>query len=361
MKVIIFAGGYGTRMWPISRKSRPKQFCKIVRGRSFYERTIARFNDSFKYEDIFVSTEEPYVSYVKEQSPQIPKENIIIEPERRDLLGAVGLVSAVIEKRFPGEVMFFSWSDHFISDNQEFLKAVKAAGRYTKETGKPTSINEKPTFPSVHNGWLQIGREVAKQDGYPVYQILKHIEKPDLENAKKFLKSGDFLIHTGYGAWRSDLMLGYYQKYRPKEYAGLVKIMDAWGTDKQEKVIKDEYVKFEKTSVELALYEKLPQDLRVTIPVETGWEDAGTWQLFYDAVIEKGEKNVIEGKIETELFDSEGNLIIGEGEKLISVIGLKNLAIIDTKDVLLVCDINKTDQVKAMFKKIEEREPKYVK
>src|SRR3989344_4015181 len=295
MKIVIFCGGYGTRMWPVSRKTRPKQFSKIVRGRSFYERTVARFKNGFNPENIYVSTEEAYVHFVREQTPEIPKENIIVEPERRDLLGAIGLVSVVIEKKSPGEVMFFSWSDHFITDNNEFIKAVKAAGEYTLKTGKPTSINEKPTFPSVHNGWLQLGKKIDKQGKYPIYEIKRPVEKPDEPTAKKYLNSGDYLIHTGYGAWRSDLMLSYYKEYRPKEYSGLMKIMTAWGTKSQDAVLRREYKKLEKISVEFGLYEKLPQDLRATIPVETGWEDAGTWQLFYDAMVEKGEVDVVEG------------------------------------------------------------------
>jgi mannose-1-phosphate guanylyltransferase len=361
MKIIIFAGGYGTRMWPVSRVSRPKQFCKIVRGRSFFERTIARFNDVFDYKDIFVSTEESYLRFVREQAPKIPKENIIIEPERRDTLGAIGLVAAIIERKFPQEIMFFSWSDHFISDNAEFLRAVKAAGEFTQKTGKPTSINEKPTFPSVYNGWLKIGKKVGREGKYSVFEILKHVEKPDLETAKKYLKSDRYLIHTGYGAWKSDSLLGYYKKYCPEVYRGLSKIMAAWGTSAQERVLRNEYSKFEKVSIDNGLFEKLPRNLRVTIPVATGWEDAGTWALFYDAIVEKGEKNVIEGAISTEFLESEGNLIVGNAEKLISVIGLNNIVVIDTEDALMVCDKRKTDQVKALFKIIEEKYPKYVK
>src|SRR3989344_6660344 len=112
MKIVIFCGGYGTRMWPVSRKSNPKQFSRIVKGKSFYERTVDRFKVGFRPEDIYISTEEAYVHFISEQTPEIPRKNIIVEPERRDLLGAIGLVSSIVEKRSPGSVMFFSWSDH---------------------------------------------------------------------------------------------------------------------------------------------------------------------------------------------------------------------------------------------------------
>jgi mannose-1-phosphate guanylyltransferase len=360
MKIIIFAGGYGTRMWPISRKSNPKQFSKIVRGRSFFQRTVARFKTGFDPKDIYVSTEEAYVGFVRDQAPEIPRQNIIIEPERKDLLGAVGLVSVVIEKLFPKEVMFFSWSDHFVSDTDKFIKAVRAACVYTQKTGRPTSINEKPTFASIHNGWLKLGKKIDQQAGLPIFEIVEHVEKPDIQTAQKYFKSDEYLLHTGYGAWRSDLMLSYYKKYAPKEYQGLIKIQTAWGTKEQDRVLRQEYHKFEKNSVEYAIYEKLPNNLRVTIPVKTGWEDAGTWQLFYDAVVEKGEKDVVEGDIETEFLESRANLIIGSGKKLISIVGLKNIVVVDSKDALLVCDMDKTDKVKELFKKLEKEKPKFV-
>ncbi len=364
MKIVIFCGGYGTRMWPASRKTFPKQFYPVVHGKSFFQTTVNRFKKGFKPEDILVSTEEPYVKYVLEQAPEIPRENIILEPERRDLLGAVGLISAIVEKRFPGEVMFFSWADHFISDEDKFIKAVKAAAEYTKNTGVPVSVNEKPTFPSVHNGWLEQGERVNRQDGFSLYQIVRFIEKPDFKTAKKFLRdNGKYYIHTGYGAWRSDEMLGYYKEHRPNEYRGLVKIMEAYGTSSYDSVLKTEYHKFEKISIEYGLFEHLPADLRLNIPISVGWEDAGTWQLFYSAMLEKGEDTVIEGKSDIVQIESIKNLIVGEASrnKVIAIVGLKNIAVIDTDDALLICDMDSTQKVKEVFKELEEKDPRYVK
>ena len=360
MKVVIFAGGYGTRMWPASRKSYPKQFQGIVHGKSFFRNTYERFESGFSPKDIFVSTEERYVGLVRKQASKIPKENIIIEPERRDLLGAVGLVSAVIEKRYPGSVMFFSWSDHFIKKTKHFVRAVKVAGEFTKKTGKSASIDERPTFPAYMNGWREMGTMVEEINGYKIFEIKRHVEKPDLATAKKFLRDKHFLIHTGYAAWRSDLMLEYYREYRPVEYRGLMKIMEALNTKSEKKVINEEYHKFEKISVEYGLYEKLPDHLRVTIPVSVGWEDAGTWKLFYDTMLEKGEDTVVEGDIKVEQINSMKNLILGSGKKMISIIGLKNLAVIDTKDALLICDLDSTQLVKDLFKKLEDENPEYI-
>jgi mannose-1-phosphate guanylyltransferase len=304
-------------MWPESSKSNPKQFRTIVKGKSFFQKTFERYTKVFEAKDILVSTEARYQQYILDQAPEIPRENIILEPERRDNLGAIGLVTALVEKRFPKEVMFFSWSDHFIGNVDEFLKAIKAACEYTNKTGTSVSINEKPTYASIHNGWVEYGEKIDEENGYQIYKIVRHIEKPDQETANKFFKTENFLIHTGYATWRSDLMLSYYKEYAPSVYEGLVKIMDAWGTDKYKEVLKAEYSKFEKISVDYGLFEKLPSDIRTTMAVETGWEDAGTWELFY-------------------------------------------IVVVDTHGALLVCKMDDTAKVKDLFKKLEEENPEFV-
>ena len=358
MKIVIFCGGFGTRMWPTSTKSHPKQFRAIVKGRSFFQRTVERFTKAFDSNDILVSTEARYKQYILDQAPEIPSENIILEPERRDNLGAIGLVTAIVEKRFPGEVMFFSWSDHFIGKVDEFIKAIKAACEYTK-SGVSVSLNEKPTYPSIHNGWVEFGDKVGEEAGFAVYKVVKHIEKPDETKANEFFKSGKYLIHTGYASWRSDLMLSYYKEYAPSVYEGLVKIMDSWGTEGYEEVLRVEYAKFEKVSVDTGLFEKLPSDLRLTMATETEWEDAGTWELFYKAMIEPNETDVVEGEVKVKNIDSSGNLIIGEGEKMIALVGLKNVVVVDTHGALLVCNMDETAKVKDLFKRLEEENPEF--
>ena len=360
MKIVIFCGGYGTRMWPVSRKSHPKQFARIIKGKSFFELTVERFRKAFDYQDIFVSTEQKYTHFVYQQAPHLPRENVIAEPERKDNLGAVGLVTALIEKRFPGEVMLISWSDHFISREGLFLKAIQAAGEYAAKTGLIVSVDEKPTYPSVHNGWVELGKKLAVVGNFNVVSLTKHVEKPDEKTAKELFKSGKWLINTGYRAWKTEVMLSYYKKYVPEMYQGLVQIMEADGKPHSHEVLEREYHNFQKESVEYAIFEKLPKDKRAVIPVEVGWEDAGTWELFYKALITPKMKTIIEGEVETELINAERNLIIGPKDKLVAVIGLSDIAVVDSKDGLLVCRMEDTDLVKEVFKKLESTKKKFV-
>ncbi len=359
MKIVIFCGGFGTRMWPASRKSFPKQFFPLIGGKSFFELTVHRFKKAFKPEDIFISTEDRYLEFVRKQAPEIPKKNLIAEPERKDNLGAIGLATAIINARYPGEAIFFSWADHIIDKEELFLKVAKLAGKYTEETGKPISIDQMPSYPSIHNGWVKMGASVDEVSGHEIFEIEKHVEKPDLATAKKLFKSGNYLIHTGYDCWRSDILLSYYEKYAPEVYKGLMKIMNKLNTPMWETELFREYHKFEKISIDYGLYEKIPSRERVTIPLDFGWRDAGTWQLFYEAFATEAKPDVTEGA-EVNFIESKGNLVIGPGKKMISIIGLNNVAVIDTANGLLVCDLNKTAQVKELFGKLEKEKPEYV-
>src|SRR3989304_1669435 len=150
MKVVIFCGGFGTRMWPTSTKSYPKQFRYIVKGKSFFQRTLERYTEAFDVKDISISTESSYKQLVMDQGPEIPPENIILEPERKDSLGAVGLVAAIVEKRFPKEVMFFSWSDHFIGKVKILLKSAKEGMKNPAVTCRLVTQNDNPTYPTIH-------------------------------------------------------------------------------------------------------------------------------------------------------------------------------------------------------------------
>lgn len=361
MKVVIFVGGHGTRFWPVSRKSAPKQFVKLIRGKSFFEMTYARYRKVFNREEIFVSTNEHQLSFVKRQAPEIPRKNIILEPEKKDLLGACGLATVVVNKYFPGEIVHISWAKHLIAKESVFLNAVVAAGEFAKKTGLIVSVDSKPEYPSVHNGWVKLGKTVGRENGFKVVNIEKHIEKPQKALADKLFKSGGWLINTGYRVWKADVMLDYYKKFQPSMYTGLIKIAEAWGTKNQSKVLKQEYTNFNKDSIEYGVFEKLPGNVRATIACDMGWEDVGiSWELFHKSLITPKQKTIVEGGVDAELIDSERNLVFGPKGKMIAVIGLSDVAVIDTTDGLLVCRLDQTQKVKELYKKLERYHKEYV-
>ncbi len=361
MKIVIFCGGHGTRLWPISRVSFPKPFIPLFSGKSLLQITYERYRKVYAPADIFISTEVAYAKFVSEQLPEVPKKNMILEPERKDTLAAYGLAAFVINKYYPGEPVLFSWAKHLIKREAVFLKAIKAAGEYTKETGMAVSIDSKPEFPSVNNGWIKKGNSLGEMGSSNFYELEKQVEKPELPLAKKLFISNDWLIHTGYKIWNTEKLIGYFKEFQPEVYKGLAKITDSIGTKLEGTELYREYHKFPKTSIDYGILEKLPNKLLVTVEADMGWEDVGiSWETFYRGLLSGKSNNVEEGGVDTEYVDSERNLIIGPKGKMIGVVGLSDVIVIDTHDGLLVCKLSESQKVKTLYEKLEKEKPEYV-
>lgn len=360
MKIVIFCGGHGTRLWPISRTSFPKPFVPILKGKSFVQITYERYRKAFPASDIFISTEDRYLDFVKKQLPEVPKKNIILEPERRDTLAAYGLAAAILNKNFPGEPVLFSWAKHLINKESVFLDAVTKAGEYVKETGLAVSIDSKPDFPSVNNGWVKKGESLGYLGESVLYSLEKQEEKPKLALAKKLFISGNWLIHTGYKVWDTRKLLGFFEKFQPAMYKGLMIIANSWGTQTGATELYRQYHKFEKTSIDYGIFVKLPKGEVVTLETDMGWEDVGiSWETFYRTFATLKDNNVEEGGVSTQYIESERNLVIGPKGKMVGIIGLSDIAVIDTPGGLLVCRLSDSQKVKALYEKLEHYHKEY--
>ena len=361
MKIVIFCGGHGTRLWPISRVTFPKPFVPLFNGKSLLQITYERYRKKYSPDDIFISTEEAYAKFAGDQLPEVPKKNMILEPERKDTLAAYGLAAFTIHKYYPGEPVLFSWAKHLIRKESVFLKAIEAAGKYVEETGTAVSVDSVPEFPSVNNGWIKKGPSLGEMGGSTFYELEKQVEKPELSLAKKLFISNNWLIHTGYKVWNTEKLIGYFKEFQPDVYKGLNKIIDSLGSSLYKTVLYREYHKFPKTSIDYGILEKLPNKLLVTVEADMGWEDVGiSWETFYRGLVNGKSNNVVTGGVDTEYIDSERNLIIGPKGKVIGVVGLSDVIIIDTHDGLLVCKLSESQKVKALYEKLEKEKPQYV-
>ncbi|MEX2028292.1 MAG: sugar phosphate nucleotidyltransferase [Candidatus Curtissbacteria bacterium] len=354
LKIVLFCGGTGTRMWPMSRRDKPKQFQPLVGETSMFQQAMARIKKGFPLRDVFVITGRQYVGLVVQQEPDLPLENVIIEPEMRDTLAAVGYAAAVLDKKYKNPIVASLWAaDHLVKNGDEFIKALKAAYEYTKETGKMVSIDVKPTYPNIHVGYIQIGKMIKKQNGLAFFEYVKQIEKPDLPTAKKYASSWEYLWHAGYKVWHAQTMLAQFKEFTPKIHQGLVKIQKGWGSDDQDSIVREVYPNLEKDSIDFAIFEKMDPSDWVVLSADLGWSDIGAWNILKDELALKTLDNVTSGDVID--VDSEDCLIYNKSDnKIVATIGLKGLIVVETPDGLLVCDKDKISQVKKVIEKIKE-------
>jgi len=357
LRIVVFCGGFGTRMWPMSRESLPKQFQPLLGDNSFFQKAIERVKLGFKTKNIFIAVPEFQVDFVRKQAPEISSENIIAEPERRDTLGAVGYAASFLEKHFPNSLMAIIWgADHLVEDEERFNKLIYHAAEVCQKRDVICKIDVIPTYPSTANGWVKLGKLMEKVGGFSLYEFEDFVEKPDLEKAKKLFSSQDYLINTGYFVCRTGIMLSLYEKYAPDCYFHLKKIMEAMGTKDEEIILRKEYSQIEKTSVDFGLFEKLPAHTMTVFRGDIGWYDVGTWTLLYESLARGQRQNITKGDVD--FIEAQGNLVYLPKNKIASIIGLDNLVVVDTPDGLLVCDRKKTELVKKFVESLKEKNKK---
>ena len=355
LKIALFCGGTGTRMWPASRIEKPKQFQPLVGETSMFQQAIGRIKKGFPLKDVFVITGRAYVGLVVQQEPDLPLENVIIEPEMRDTAAAVGFAAAVLDKKFNNPIVASLWAaDHLVKNGDEFIKSLKTAHEYSQKTGKMVSIDVNPTYPNIHVGYIKVGKMIEKIDGMALFEFVKQVEKPDLKKAKEFLQRWEYLWHAGYKVWSAKKMLAFYDKHEPAMYKGLMAIQKSWGSESQDETIRANYPKFEKISVDYAVFEKMDPKEIVVLSADLGWSDIGAWNILKDELSENPTDNVVKGDVYDE--GSENCLIYNNSQgKVVATIGLSGLVIVDTPDALLVADKDKIGQVKKIIEKLKEK------
>lgn len=354
LKIALFCGGSGTRMWPMSRKDLPKQFQPLIDGHSTFQMMVERLTIKYSPQNIFPVTTRDNVQWVVKLAPEIPLENIIIEPEMRDTAAAVGLSAAVLSKKFGNVNVLSVWSDHVVKNEKEFTAAIELANKTVHDTGKFVEIGVRPTFPSMALGYLKVGKMIKKSDGMAVFEFDKQIEKPNFPTAKKFIRSWEYLWHIGYAVWPAEKMLSKYEKHFKVGFDPLAKIQNDWGTAKQEKTLKSEYEKIPRESIDFAINAHLTKDDQVVVSADLGWRDVGTWNELKDEMAAKPSDNILQGEVID--LDVRDSLVYSvTKDKIIAAIGLEGLVIVDTQDALLICPKDRTQDVKKIIEKLKKK------
>jgi mannose-1-phosphate guanylyltransferase len=352
MNALILAGGAGTRLWPVSRKNQPKQVQPFVDEETLLQKTYNRVLQGFDKKDVYISTGKDLVKEIKDQLTDVPDENLILEPVRRDKAPAIGLAALKLYHENPDSSFITIWSDHYIKDIAEYVRILKLVEQVLNDhLDKTVLVGVNPTYPETGYGYIKMDSQVGKIGEDEIFRVEEFVEKPDLETAKKYLQRWDYLWNPGIFAWKTKSLLELYKKFLPEVYRRLEAIKIALGTDKEKEVIEKEFTAMPSVEIEDGILEKT-KDILV-VPASFGWADIGHWKTVQEILADKVDDNVVKGNHVQ--IDSSGNLIYSYSGKLVATAGVKNMIIIETDDAILVCPKDKAQDVKKIVEKLKDK------
>lgn len=353
MKIIVTAGGQGSKMWPYSRQSKPKQFQPIIGDISSYEQTITTLLKEYSPEDIFISTKRKFIKYVSEQSPQIPLKNYIVEPDiAKDRGPAEGLAFVRLSLSHPDEPFFIVQADCLRDPDTGFLQMIREAEDLVVEHKQLVTGGIKATEPNMGVDYLQLSTAVpATREAFVIDKFL--FRRANLRETRKLVENFHVVAHCNHTCWYPDLMLDAYKQYRPDWYEGLMKIKEAMDKPGENEAIERIYSELDKGPTEDVTTHVMNHGQAMVILLPYKWTDVGTWGSVYD-FFEDGVDNYQDGNIVA--IDTSGSLIkTNNPRKLIAVAGLENMIVVDTEDALLVIPKDDIDKIKELQKVLEAR------
>lgn len=352
MYAVIFAGGAGTRLWPLSRQAKPKHLHPLVGKKVLLAESVERLLPTIPKERIFIQTSTQLLKACRETLADIPSKNFFIEPVLRNTGPAVGLAAVYLVKKDPEAVLAALWSDHHIGRPEELQKVLLTAGQVIKKHPQSlVTVGVNPTEPSTAYGYIHINARSETIGGRRIFKVRRFVEKPDVKTAKRYVRSWRYLWNAGYFIFRADTMLKMMKKYAPHIFRGLDAIRDALGTPKAEMVLKAEYSKFPNISIDYLIAEKT-KDMYV-IPADLEWSDIGTWASLHEILAAKGKSRIISRGHHVGHADED--VLVYAGDKLVATIGLKNVVVVDTPDALLVLNKDRAQDIRQLIDKLKSR------
>lgn len=338
---VILAGGLGTRFWPKSRIDNPKQFLKICEDITMIQATVRRVAKIFSPEKIYIVTNAEFATRIYQEIPEISRVNVLIEPFRRETAACVGLAAVRLSMSNPDEVMVVLPSDHYIGNEEEFIKTLQVAIDVAAEKDCLTTLGIKPTRPETGYGYLKIGDRLTKEPKGPVYMVKEFTEKPELEQARLLYSRDDYFWNSGIFVWKADVILDQISSFLPHLYQGLMKIKKAMGTTKEQEVLKEEYSTFIPISIDYGIMEKASEVYAVLASFV--WDDVGNWAALERIMKPDKDGNIVMG---FHMGYDTRNCIISNNEKFVTTLGVEDLIIIETEDVILICNKGRAQEVK---------------
>lgn len=345
---VLMAGGVGSRFWPISTSSYPKQFHDMLgTGDTLIQKTFKRLNKFVPTENILILTNERYNDLVLEQLPLVKQEQVVLEPAMRNTAPCILYAAMKIQKMNPDGVMIVAPSDHWIEDEEAFAKDVTTCFEKCEKEEVLCTLGIKPSFPNTGFGYI----EYEKDSAAGLKKVNQFREKPDYETAKEFLAQGNFLWNAGIFMWSVKTIVNAFKNYQKQQYDLFESGMSYYNTNEESEFIKENYPKAENISIDYAILEN--SSAIFVLPATFDWNDLGTWGSLYDKMNDGTNENAVVGaKVLAE--DASGNMIRSQKGKVVVVDGLNDYIIVDKEEVLLIYPKSKEQDIKQVLNKVKD-------
>ena len=354
MFAVVMAGGQGTRFWPESRRSKPKQFLNIIGNETMIRKTIERLLPIIPKENIYAVVNESHLQETIGQTGL--SDNIIMEPIGRNTAPCIGLAALYIQRKDPEGVMVALPADHYIEDQEAFLKTILAAEETALSKGYLVTLGTEPKYPATGFGYIEKGELLGKSgskvypdEGREFFKVKRFTEKPDITTATEFLADGNFLWNSGIFVWKVSAILEQIKTHLPSLYDGLMKIRRAIGTNQEREAISEVYSNIESISIDYGVMEK--SNIATVIPSDFGWNDVGSWASLDEVLPKDKDGNVLIGKCIS--LETKDTVVYGK-DKLIATLGLDGIVVVDTGDAILISRKDKCQDVKKIVERLEK-------
>lgn len=352
--VIIMAGGVGSRFWPYSRRSHPKQFMDVLGvGKSLLQLTYHRFLPVCKSENIYIVSNEAYYDLIKEQLPDLTDDQILLEPNRRNTAPCIAYASYKIAQKNPNATTIVTPADHAIFMENDFIKTCQTALDFVNMDNRLVTIGIKPSRPETGYGYIQYKQG---SDG-DVKKVKTFTEKPQLELAKTFFESGDFVWNAGIFIWKVNSIIESFEKFLPEISETFSAISDSYYTEDEKEKVSWAYARTKAISIDYGVMEKA-ENVYV-VPGEFGWSDLGSWSSLHEYHDKDEQGNVVDGN--AMLYESNDCIIRSPKKRLVVVQGLEGYLVADCENVLLICKKDDDKQIKSIVTDVKsEKGEKYI-
>lgn len=347
---ILMAGGVGSRFWPVSTKTFPKQFHDMLgTGETLIQKTFSRLSKLIPAENIFILTNKDYNDLVLQQLPQVTKRQVVLEPAMRNTAPCILYASLKIKAENPDAVMVVAPSDHWIEDEQAFIDNVEQGFQFCSKNDALVTLGIKPAFPNTGYGYIECENDNTLNN---IIQVKQFREKPDYKTAKQFLAQGNFLWNAGIFIWSVNSVINAFENNQPELYQLFEQGNTVYNTEFEDDFVRDNYGKAENISVDYAIMEKSSNVY--VIPATFDWNDLGTWGSLYGE-LPKDEHNNAVVNAKTITNDASGNMIRTVNDKIVVVDGLNDYIIVDKEEVLLIYPKTKEQDIKEVLSAVKNK------